>query len=46
MRCFVRAAIGALAFATVATGSAVAQSSGLKVAYISSQRILQQAPGR
>jgi outer membrane protein len=45
MRCFVRAAIGALAFATVATGSAAAQS-GPKIAYINSQKILAQAPGR
>jgi outer membrane protein len=45
MRCFVRAALGALAFATIAAAPAVAQSAP-KIAYISSQQILSQAPGR
>jgi outer membrane protein len=45
MRCSVRAALGALAFATIAAAPAVAQSAP-KIAYITSQQILAQAPGR
>jgi Skp family chaperone for outer membrane proteins len=46
MRCTVRAALGALAFITIGTAGAAAQSSPPKIAYINSQAILAQAPGR
>jgi outer membrane protein len=45
MRSFVRAALAALALMTVTTGAAMAQS-GPKIAYINSQKILAEAPGR
>jgi outer membrane protein len=46
MNSFVRATLIALALATLATGSASAQTSVPKIAYINSQVILEQAPGR
>lgn len=46
MRSVIRATFGALAFAAVPTLSAAAQSAPTKIAYINSQAILQQAPGR
>lgn len=45
MRAFVRTALGALAFSSVFAAGAAAQG-GLKIAYINSQKILAEAPGR
>lgn len=47
MRSFVGAALGALAFSVITIGTAAAQQSGPpKFAYINSQKIIAQAPGR
>ncbi|HEU4642391.1 MAG TPA: OmpH family outer membrane protein [Gemmatimonadaceae bacterium] len=45
MRSFIRAALGALAFSVVSTGVAAAQGTP-KIAYIRSDKIIAQAPGR
>ena len=45
MRSFVNAALGALAFTMIAAGTAGAQG-GLKIAYVNSQKIIAEAPGR
>ena len=45
MRSFVNAALGALAFTMIAVGAAGAQG-GLKIAYVNSQQIISEAPGR
>lgn len=45
MRSFVRAALGALAFSLVAAGAGAAQGAP-KIAYINSQKILAETPGR
>lgn len=45
MRSFVRAALGALAFSVVSLGAAAAQGVP-KIAYIRSDKIIAQAPGR
>ncbi len=46
MRNFVRATLSALALISVAATGALAQAGGPKIAYINSQVILEQAPGR
>jgi Skp family chaperone for outer membrane proteins len=46
MTSFVRATLVALALSTLAAASASAQASTPKLAYINSQVILEQAPGR
>jgi outer membrane protein len=46
MRNFVRATLSALAVISVAATGALAQAGGPKIAYINSQVILEQAPGR
>src|SRR5919204_371472 len=52
MRLFLRAALGTLAFSIMATATAVAQgaqpvpSAPQRVAYVNSQKIIAQAPGR
>lgn len=46
MRNFVRATLSALALTSVAATGALAQAGGPKIAYINSQEILEQAPGR
>jgi outer membrane protein len=45
MRSLVNAALGALAFTMIAAGAASAQG-GLKIAYVNSQEIIAEAPGR
>lgn len=45
MRSLVNAALGALAFTMIAAGTAGAQG-GLKIAYVNSQKIIAEAPGR
>jgi outer membrane protein len=45
MRSLVRAALGALALSTIAAGAALAQG-GPKIAYINSQQVIAEAPGR
>ena len=46
MRSFVRVMLSALALTTLTTAGALAQAGGLKVAYINSQKIIAEAPGR
>jgi len=46
MRCIACTALGALAFISMGTAGAAAQSTVPKIAYINSQAILAQAPGR
>ena len=45
MRSLVNAALGALAFTMIAVGTAGAQG-GMKIAYVNSQQIIAEAPGR
>lgn len=50
MRSFARAALGALAISTLTAGAAAAQggtaSSGIRIAFVNSQKIFAQVPGR